>query len=126
MQRVYPDRTMSMAFAGTGEAKPGAHERMAVRALDVARRLGMPASIEASRCTVSCSRYLHLRTAEGVWMIRISNHPRPADTGQPTPHVDFVTRDGVTGEAALLGIIERIAAGQMAWFDAGHSRKGKR
>ena len=126
MQRVYPDRPMSMAFAGSGEAKPGAHGRLAVRGLDAARRLGLPASIEASRCTVSCSRYLHLRTAEGVWMIRISNHPRPADTGQPTPHVDFVSRDGVAGAAALLDIIERIAAGQMAWFDAGHSRRGKR
>lgn len=126
MQRVYPGRPMSMVFGGAGAAEPGAHARLALRALDAARGLGLFASLEVSRCKVSCSRYLHLRSAEGVWIVRISNHARPADTGQPTPHVDFVSRDGIGGEMALLNIIERIAAGQMAWFDAGHSRRGKR
>ncbi len=127
MQRVFPDRPMSMVFGRSGASPAaGAHFQLAIRARDAARRLGLFASIEASRCTISCSRYLHLRTAEGAWIIRISDHPRPEDTGRPTPHIDFVSRDGIGGEMALLTIVERIAAGQIAWFDAGCSQKARR
>lgn len=126
MQRVYPDRPMTMAFGGPMEPKPGALARLAVRALDRARQLGLFASIEASRCTISRSRYLHLRSAEGVWMIRISDHAKPEDTGQPRPHIDFISRDGIGGEMALITLVERIAAGQIAWFDAGCAPRAKR
>lgn len=126
MSRVFPDRPMTMAFGGTLPPASGAHAELAMRAFDHARRRGLGASIEASRCTPSRSRYLLIDSREGRWVIRISDHVRPEDTGQATPHVDFISRDGIGGAMALLSLVDRIADGEIAWFETGRSRRRRR
>jgi hypothetical protein len=92
--------------------------------------------VERSRVRISGSLYLTMTDHGGrVWIIRVSNHLRPRRTGHPTPHVDLVSFDGVSGAGVGRELINRIVAGEVPWFDPAstvrslqHSkhRKGKR
>lgn len=128
MARAYPTRTMTMRLRGRGEAVRGAHARLAELGYDQARKLGLDATIEVSRCTESRSRYLTVRAPDGAgdFLIRISDHARPKGSGQANPHIDLISQDGVGGSRYLMAVIERIAAGEIAWFDAGKARRRRR
>lgn len=108
--------------------KPVSVAGLVMAMADAARRHSMGIVMEPSRCTVSVSNYLHVTTAAGFrWTIRVSNHDRPRNTGRPNPHIEILSYDGVSGRDACIAIIDRIASGDLDWFDAGTApvAKGK-
>jgi len=106
--------------------QPGKYAAFAMSLRDRAVSHGLAAYIEASRCTVSPSRYVMIDAAQRTWIVRVSNHPHGKRSGQLNPHIDIVTHDGDTGLDVALAIIDRIASGDIAWFDAGRSRLARK
>lgn len=104
--------------AGSSFRCGGAHVELALRLVDVARRLGFrSAQLRRSRVPGSRSQYIYaVDTQDRTWKIRVSNHKRTADA--PAPHLDFVSRDGVAGFDQAADFLRRAAAGEIDWFDA--------
>lgn len=105
--------------AGAGSCVEARLADVACRVRDHARVLGFRINaMRASRCRNSPSRYLHLRCPAGLrWVVRVSNHHRPANTGHENPHLDLVTLDGRSGFVEACGWLGRVAAGGVDWFD---------
>lgn len=73
-------------------------------------------SLRCSRVRGSPSKILTIADRKGAtWLVRVSNHYLPRRTGHPEPHLDFVSRDGVSGLDRATRHLDRIAAGAIAW-----------
>lgn len=78
----------------------------------------------SSRVRGSASKHLELRDPHNRhWLVRISDHPSPADTGYDKPHFDLVSRDGRAGLAEALTFIERVARREVTWSEPVRSRQ---
>lgn len=109
--------------AGQPAADHSHYAAFALHIADVARSYGMAASIEASRVTVSASRYVNITDKGGrLWIVRISDHHQPNATGAPKPHIDIISHDGIEGRDLAGAIVTGIQTGDIHWFDAGKSR----
>lgn len=82
-----------------------------------AKKLGLRLlRIDRSKSVRSDSRYILVRDQGGRdWNIRISAHHR-ADRAV-VPHIDLLTRDGVSGRVWLENRLADLAAGKFEWFD---------
>lgn len=103
---------------GAGTAQPGMRMAMACRVADHARSCGLQlVCVSASLSAQSDTRYIFLRDVQDrSWMLRIAGHHSPARASRA--HFDLITLDGVAGESQLLGFVERIARGEINWFDS--------
>jgi hypothetical protein len=99
--------------------------KLAVEIRDYAKARGLTIEkLERSRARISSSCYLSMRDAKGrAWQMRVSNHLRPRRTGYALPNIDFVTFDGVSGIDVGRGLIDRIIAGKVIWFDASTTQR---
>jgi hypothetical protein len=90
---------------------------LSLAAADRAKPLGLlGVSICASGMRASVSRTVYFRDCHArSWKVRISDHALPDRSRRC--HFNLVTRDGVFGREQLLGFIDRVAAGQVEWFD---------
>lgn len=74
--------------------------------------------VRMSKNRCSRSRYLLIRDRAGRdWSVRVSNHHRPNSSLAPPPHIDIITRDGRSGRDEALGLIDRVASGDIAWAE---------
>jgi hypothetical protein len=115
---------------GPNMPPPGAIAALALRLAEHARAAGFTVvSLAASRIRSSNSRYLTLRDGRGrLWLVRISNHYKPARTGHLDPHFDLVSKDGVSGHAEACAYLDRMGRGEIAWTAPRRSpkRRGQR
>jgi len=110
---------MARIVVGTAPAAKGSHSVLAGRIADFARDLGYRVGgIEASRCGNSNSRYLTVfdRMARR-WIIRVSDHRKPAVTAHQTPHLDLVSLDGTSGFDEAARYLGMARCGGVEWFD---------
>lgn len=111
-------------------AAPGAILSLALRLRAHALAVGLVIrSFETSRIRCSDSRYL--RFADRLnheWIVRIASHYKPRKTGHLDPHLDLVSRDGVSGFPEACLTITRIACGEHVWEPPVQSpkRRGQR
>lgn len=111
---------------------PGAQlAGMALALSDHARQLGfrvvrMESSIQAR----SPSRYLMLADPAGrEWILRVSQHHRPAVTGHAIPHFDLVSLDGRSGLDEAKSFLARARLGEVTWMPPArspHRKRGRR
>ena len=130
-------RTLRRCVGARPETGPQPIRRLVMRLRDYAASLGFtPRGIEHSRACGSGSCYLQIDDARGRrWIMRIASHLPPRQTGHERPHIELVTWDGTSGEAVGRMLLDRVAAGEVEWFDPaqtvrhlrpGYTRKGGR
>jgi hypothetical protein len=108
----------------------GAIQSLVLAVAQEARERGLAVvNIHASRVHRSASSHIVLRDRRGRdWLLRISDHKRPPETGYEEPHFDLVTPDGLVGAELAFGFVMRVAEGREPWHEPRRTRirKGQR